>query len=544
VSAWLIVLVTGALGCSEPEPNAPFLWVDVALDDAVDLGHDAQPIPEQEQRAPGLLMLEEIGEDVGLADAVGGGNQHGVGVGFVDVDGDGDEDLFIANGRQEGTDNRFPSQLFLDEAGVFVDASAASGIDDILAGKDCYSVAAADFDTDGDMDLYVTTHPRDVLLVNDGTGVFSDGTAGAGAGGPPSSEEAASNGSSKIASWGDFDRDGLIDVVVASATFDAQPANGYLLRNRGDGTFEDITGASGLQVSRTGNPCAVLWSDYDNDGDQDLWVWNDRGDDEENRVLLRNEGGERFTDVTEDADLDVEVPHPMGIDAADINHDGHLDYYLGDIGTNPLFLSNGNGTFVDIQEQAGVGGDFGWGLGFEDFNADGWPDIFVAQEDELEHLTFTHRGDPDAEIIFEGARWPHAPTNGARAHNVAVAFADFDRDGRVDIVTATTDGSRAQLYRNATDPGTARWLEVRVAAAPGTGERGGVSARVVVKTGDLLQFRDINGGSSRASQNATSARFGLGQWTGAEWVAAVWPDGRQLVVTGVEGNRVLELAPP
>lgn len=199
---------------------------------------------------------------------------------------------------------------------------------------------------------------------------------------------------------------------------------------------------------------------------------------------------------------------------------------------------------MNIEPQAGVGGDFGWGLGFEDLNADGWPDIFVAQEDDLEHLTFTRRGDPNAEIIFETARWPHAPTNGSRAHNVAVAFADFDRDGRVDIVTATTDGSRPQLYRNDTDHGTARWLEVRVPETPRTGERGGISARVVVKTGEVLRFRDIHGGSSRASQNAASARFGLGQWTGAEWVAAVWPDGRQLVVTGVEGNRVLELTPP
>ena len=168
----------------------------------------------------------------------------------------------------------------------------------------------------------------------------------------------------------------------------------------------------------------------------------------------------------------------------------------------------------------------------------------MAQEDDFQHLTFTHLGDPDAEIIYEQTRWPHAPTDAKRAHNVAAAFADFDLDGSVDIVTATTDGSRAQLYRNETDRGTSRWLEVRVTATPTTGERGGVSARVVVKTGALLQFRDINGGSSRASQNATSARFGLGQWTGAEWVAVVWPDGRQLVVTGVAGNRVLELPLP
>lgn len=97
------------------------------------------------------------------------------------------------------------------------------------------------------------------------------------------------------------------------------------------------------------------------------------------------------------------------------------------------------------------------------------------------------------------------------------------------------------LYRNDTDLGTNRWLEVRVPRTPETNSLGGISGRVVVKTRDLLQFRDITGGSSRASQNAMSVRFGLGQWTGAEWVAVLWPDGRQVAVQGVEGNQVLQM---
>jgi hypothetical protein len=98
-----------------------------------------------------------------------------------------------------------------------------------------------------------------------------------------------------------------------------------------------------------------------------------------------------------------------------------------------------------------------------------------------------------------------------------------------------------QLYRNETDLGTNRWLEIRVPVTPGTGTKGGITGRVLVKTGGLVQFRDIAGGSSRASQNAMSVRFGLGQWTGAEWVAILWPDGRQVVVRNVEGNQVLNM---
>ena len=132
-------------------------------------------------------------------------------------------------------------------------------------------------------------------------------------GGPPSSEGAAAKGSSKIASWGDFRWRWLARLWWwASSTFDDQPSNGYLLRNLGDGSFADVTTASRLQVATTGNPCAVLWSDFDNDGDQDLWVWNDRGDAEANRVLLRNEGGERFTDITADAGISDSIRQSHG----------------------------------------------------------------------------------------------------------------------------------------------------------------------------------------------------------------------------------------
>ncbi len=517
--------------------SAVFTWNPITFASAVDHGHVARPVPEAERIESGAVRLREVALEAGLADAIAGGNQHGVGVGFIDVDGDGFEDIFIANGLRG---ERIPSQLWLNDGdGTFTDATRESGVRAVLEGRDTYSVAAADYDADGDLDLYVGTHPRDVLLKNDGTGRFADATAAAGAGGPPSSERRAADGRSKIASWGDFDGDGWLDVVVASNAFESQDARLYLLKNLGDGTFRDVTEATRAAASPTGNPCAVFWSDYDNDGDQDLWVWNDRGDNQLNRVLLQNDPGPTFVDVRASADLSNPVGHPMGIDAADINRDGFLDYYVSNIGNNPLYLGGADGVFVNITRRAGTEGTYGWGLGFEDFNADAWPDIFVAQEDNRPYLSFTHRRTLPPE--FDEQAWPHANVNGRFAHNVAVAFADYDHDGAVDVVTGTTDGSRINLYRNETPFGTNRWLEVRIPETPRTGEKGGVSARVVVKTGGVVQFRDINGGSSRASQNATSVRFGLGQWTGAEWVAAIWPDGRELSAINVEGNRTLEL---
>jgi hypothetical protein len=517
--------------------SADFLWQALDLSGALDLGFTPGPVPDGEQREPGPVTLTEVADQAGLGASVSGGNTHGVGVGFFDADGDGWADIFVASGVSGDGAHAWDSALWRNRGdGTFEDVSEASGVRAMLSGLDAYSVAAADYDADGDLDVYVTAHPRDVLLQNFGDGTFVDATAAAGAGGPES--EPASNGSSKIAAWGDLDGDGWLDLVVASSQFLDQPANGYLLRSRGDGTFEDATAAAGLQVADEGNPCAVLWSDYDSDGDQDLWVWNDRGDSDENRALLRNEGGV-FADVTAEVGATNPMGNPMGIDGADIDRDGWQDYYIGNIGNAALLRAQGDGTFVDWSVAAGVAGEYTWGLGFEDLDLDGWWDLFVAQEDERPHLSFTNLRERPPR--FEQQGWPHPEVPADLSHNVAVAFADYDHDGDVDIVTAGTGGTRLNLYRNDTDRGSDRWLHVSVPASPGIGERGGVSARVVIKAGDTVLFRDLQAGSSRASTNELSVRFGLGQYTGADWVAALWPDGRVSAARGVAGDQKLEL---
>ncbi len=514
-----------------------FLWQPITFDDAIDLAHSVKPVPPTDLVEPGPTTLAEVGEAAFLGNALGGGNSHGVGVGFFDVDGDGWADVLVANGRDNDGTPAFPSQLWRNLGdGTFADVSAASGVGPILMGLDTYSVAAADYDGDGDVDVHVTAHPTDVLLQNQGDGTFVDATAAAGLGGPESVP--AGNGSSKIGAWGDYDNDGWLDVFVASSQFVAHPPHGYLMRNNGDGTFSDVSDAAGVVVSPTGNPCAVMWTDYDNDGWQDLMVWNDRGDASLNRTLLRNRGDGTFTDVTA-ATLLTALPagNPMGVDGADANRDGWLDYYVGNIGGNVFALSRGDGTFINSATASGVQGEYGWGLGFEDLNHDGWWDLFVAQEDERDYLTFTH--DRVLPPTFTEDRWSHGPIG--NGHNVAVAFADYDHDGDVDIVTAPRSGARLNLFRNDTDRGTNRWLEVRVPITPSNGSFGGITGRVVVKTGDTVLWRDLTAGSSRASQNALSARFGLGQYTGAAWVAVVWPTGEQRVVLNVEGNQVLDL---
>ncbi|MEZ4241360.1 MAG: FG-GAP-like repeat-containing protein, partial [Myxococcota bacterium] len=463
-----------------------------------------------------------------------------------DLDGDG---FLLADDCDDGRAASFPGAPETCGDGVVNDCDApdrvpqrfecwgerpAATADAVLLGTEgddwtgSALAAAGDVDNDGDVDLYLGGQPLDVLLRNLGDRRFEDASAPTGAAGPPSDPSLVADGRSKITSVGDYDGDGWQDLVSATST---RPDPGIaVLHNRGDGTFVDATREVGAGIAPDGNPCAVMFTDYDNDGWRDVWVWNDRG----GHTLLHNVGG-GFDDLRNRVDR-TSIRNPMGIDAADIDHDGDLDYYVSNIGLHPLLVNQGDGTFEDRSEALGTFGDFGWGLGFEDFDLDGWADLFVTQEDDRPLLVYRNEGGER----FSRQRIAVPPVVfGGAAHNVPAAFGDVDGDGRIDVVWARTDGTPVQLLRNETEVGGRHGLEVRIEATPETGERGGIGARVVVGVGETLQFRDVTGGASRASQSALGVRFGLDGWDGADWVVVAWPDGRQRVYVDVPADQPL-----
>ncbi len=504
---WLLAACTPDV--SLPEYGGWPLWFPRDLADATDLGHEPSESPVT---APSGLRFVDGTVEAGLGGAVGGGNQHGVAIALVDVDADGDPDALFANGTGNRSGLRFRSTFWRNEGGTFAADQAALG--GALDGLDTYSVAAGDVDADGDVDLYVGAQPTNVLLRNRGDGTFTDATAESNAAATRSNPQLVADGRGKVVAIDDFDGDGALDLLSATST---QPRPGAtLLHNRGDGTFEDWTERSGVRIAETGNPCAVLFTDYDNDGHRDLWIWNDRGG-----HLLLHHDGEAWEDFGTQADH-VDIRNPMGIDAADVDRDGDLEYYVGNIGPHPLLDNLGNGNFVDLSRAAGTTGEYGWGLGFRDFDLDGWVDLLVAQEDGRSTVAYRNRTD---RTFARSDLAPPPLTDPSDAHNVPAAFADVDGDGRTDALLSRTDGSPVQLLRNVTDVGGRSFLDVVVAEAPDTGARGGVGARVVIGAGGVVRFLDLHGGSSRASQSELSARFGLDGWSGADFVVVAFPGG-------------------
>ena len=303
------------------------------------------------------------------------GDAHGPS--WADLDNDGDLDLYVAKGTLKEKLIDLSDLWRNDGDGTFTNIADSSGVTGIgCRSRGSYPV---DYDNDGDLDLFVPSFFKldsggpNLLYRNDGDLQFTNVAAEAGI-----AREGTGNWS---AAWTDFDRDGLIDFFI-SVPKTTQGRNGgplsetssALYRNRGDGTFEDVTATAGIAAPSGFSNCAA-WGDFDSDGDPDLYVATDSA-----AILYRNNDDGTFTDVTEESGA-INTSRALAADWGDYDNDGYLDLYVVNASAlNRLFRNNGDGTFTDRADSAGVTakeGGSGSDASFIDYNNDGFPDLFV-----------------------------------------------------------------------------------------------------------------------------------------------------------------------
>ncbi len=392
----------------------------------------------------------------------------------------------------------------------------------------------ADYDADGDLDVYVASNEaNDVLYRNDG-GSYVDVTVAAGV-----SNERGSTG----AAWADYDMDGDLDLFV-SARFGTQANNELtdrLYRNNGNGTFTDVAIAAGVGDDAFRQTFMGVWFDYDNDRDQDLYLSVDFGTD----VLFENNGDGTFTDVSDFAGIGA-PEHGMGVSIGDLNADGCMDVFTSnnttsdavpEFGPSALYINNCDGTFTNMPSELGLldRSVVEWGGNFIDWDNDGDVDLAIVAGGMLSN--------GEANVLYEnyscsGDLLPVTDAQGVADAGASFgsAWADYDDDGDLDWFVANSGGhGPSRLFRNDGPTGHYLIVELQGAAMNPTA----IGARVEVTTTGRTQVREIRSGTSYISNEEQRAHFGLGVKDSADSVRVLWPTGVTTELLDVAGDQVL-----
>jgi hypothetical protein len=442
----------------------------------------------------------------------------------------------------------------------FTDVTDAAGVGGIGYAM---GASAADYDNDGHVDLFVAGVRRNQLLHNRGDGRFEDLTERAGI---ASGDWAVAGG------WFDYDNDGRLDLFVVNYVQWSPESNrscgdvaraieiychpksfqglpNRLYRNRGDGTFEDVSARSGI-LAHVGKGMSVAFADYDHDGRLDAFVTNDTVP----NFLFHNKGDGTFEETALFSGVSVpDTGRPissMGTDFQDYDNDGWEDIHLTALGgeTFPLFRNDGHGAFAEATQSSGLARLTvrlsGWCAVVSDFDNDGWKDIFTANSHVNDRIgLFEAIAFKQANSLFVNdgrGRFSDATTLSGLGGDVAThrgcGVADFNGDGRLDVVVLVL-GAPAELWQNESGPGN-RWLIVRLTGT--TGNRDGIGARVAVGN----QVRTMTSAAGYASSSHTGLHFGLGGAATIDRVEVQWPSGARQTIEHVKTNQVLDVKEP
>lgn len=491
----------------------------------------------------------------------------GAGAAWIDYDGDGDMDIYFANSaatKAYPPAKSLKGVLYRNDSGVFTDVTVQAGV--AADGLFAMGVAVGDYDNDGDPDLYVTGYDRSILYRNNQDGTFTDVTSKGGV---------ANRGKwGSSAAWFDYDKDGLLDLLVVNYV-DWSPARnircgdpkpGYraychpnkfrgqtpaLYRNAGGGAFTDVSVPTKIG-NKPGNGLGVVTFDVDGDGWQDVFIANDSME----NFLYMNQRGKFFEETALAAGVaygeDGKAEAGMGTDAADYDGDGRLDLIVTHLDRefNRLYRNIGDGSFEDATFTGRLGHHSyqmsGFGVRFMDYDNDGWRDLFIANGHVIDNIPLYHAEVSYAErkTVYRNVRGTFTPVSDALGPDVlkpmvsrAAASGDYDNDGDLDILVSN-NGQAPQLLRN--DGGNRNhWLQVRLVGT--RSNRDGIGAKVRVVVGGVAQVDEAKGGMSYQAAHDPRLHFGLGQKDHVEMVEVRWPSGVVDRVANVAGDRVLTI---
>jgi len=448
---------------------------------------------------------------------------------------------------------------------TFVDVGTSAGL---LAEGQHHAVAIGDFDNDGWEDIYVgSKFAPNALYRNNGDMSFTDVAAEAGV---------ADQGFTNAAIWLDFDNDGDLDLATGNGFGGSNPVPNRFYVNQGDGTFVDMAEAYGMNSTLmcrslhaadfdndgftdlyvvninnvnhfykndggtgftnvyqqtgtldTGVGMGSIFFDYDNDGDQDLYLTHDAN---QTNKLYRNQGDGSFINLAFFAGLNYQG-NCMGVDVADINHDGWLDLYITDLYPSAMFLNECDGSFEDISVPSGTS-DSGmtWGCVFFDYDHDGEWDLYIVNDYQfapLPNILYHGNGDNTFTPVSGGdATLEHTYSD------YGLAMGDLDRDGDLDLVIATPkSGTQPGLGLLRNDASNGHWLQVKLQGT--LSNRDAVGARATLYFNGKVRMDEVNIGQGYSGASTLDLHWGLGESTAVDSLVVAWPNGESSSYEGL-----------
>ena len=526
-AALLASIFRPTLGWAAPQQSLGFRFTDVTSSAGIAFKHNNGAYG-------GKLLPETLGS----------------GCAFLDYDADGWQDILLVNSMDWPGHPRQRSTLKLyhnNRNGTFTDVTRAAGLDVEMYGM---GVAVGDYNNDGFPDILITCVGQNRLFRNTGKGTFIDVTNSAGLG--------KRQAFSTSALWFDYDRDGLLDLFVCNYVkwspehdvFCSQDGKHksyctpeayvgqtcWLFHNRGNGTFEDVTAASGI-FDTSSKSLGVAMFDHDSDGWPDLLVANDT----QPNKLYRNQRDGTFKDVAVETGIafsaEGKARAGMGVDVGDFDNSGRPGVAITNFDNEMigLFRADGNGNFADIAVQSGIGlpskTTLGFGCAFADCDLDGALDLIAVNghiDDTVRNVRNVGYAQPPQLFLNNGKggfrELGAEAGDGFSAPKVGrgLAVADFDRDGDVDLLMTANNGP-AYLFRNDQVSGN---RSIRFKLVGTKSNRDGIGARVKIFAGGVMQSRMVRSGSSYLSQSELPLTFGLGKLDRVDRVVVEWPSGR------------------